>query len=48
MAAALDELIEFGYAEFRIERVAERAKVHKTTVYRRWPFTSRGVLRQRD
>lgn len=36
MAAALEELIEFGYAEFRIERVADRAKVHKTTVYRQW------------
>jgi len=36
LGAALDELIEFGYGEFRIERVAERANVHKTTLYRQW------------
>lgn len=36
MAAARDELIEFGYREFRVERVAERASVHRSTLYRRW------------
>ena len=36
LEAALEELVEFGYGEFRIDRVAERAKVHKTTLYRQW------------
>jgi AcrR family transcriptional regulator len=36
LRATRDELVEYGYAEFRIERVAERAKVHKTTLYRQW------------
>jgi AcrR family transcriptional regulator len=36
LQAALDELVLHGYGEFRIERVAERANVHKTTVYRQW------------
>jgi AcrR family transcriptional regulator len=35
--AALDELARVGYASLRIEDVADRAKVNKTTVYRRWP-----------
>ncbi len=30
------ELIEHGYAGLAVENVAERAGVHKTTVYRRW------------
>jgi AcrR family transcriptional regulator len=37
LAATLDELGEGGYASLGIERVAARAGVHKTTVYRRWP-----------
>lgn len=37
LAAAVDELSERGYAAFTIENVAQRATVHKTTVYRRWP-----------
>lgn len=37
LAAALDELIEVGYARLSVESVAARAGVHKTTVYRRWP-----------
>ena len=40
--AALAELGEHGFAELSFERIASRAGVHKTTVYRRWP--SRGDL----
>ena len=36
MAAAREELIEFGYREFRVERVAARASVHRSTLYRHW------------
>lgn len=34
--ATLRELAERGYAQLTVEGVAERAGVHKTTVYRRW------------
>lgn len=34
--AVLRELSETGYARLRIEDVAERAGVNKTTIYRRW------------
>ncbi|MFI8455667.1 TetR/AcrR family transcriptional regulator [Kitasatospora sp. NPDC085464] len=35
-AAALQELAEQGFDRFSAEAVADRAGVHKTTVYRRW------------
>jgi AcrR family transcriptional regulator len=35
--AALDLFIEVGYDALSIERVADRAGVGKTTIYRRWP-----------
>lgn len=35
--AALDELARSGYARFRMDEVAARAAVNKTTIYRRWP-----------
>lgn len=35
--AALDELGRVGYAALRIEDVAARSGVNKTTIYRRWP-----------
>ena len=35
-AAAL-EFGEYGYEHFRMDRVAQRAEVNKTTLYRRWP-----------
>ncbi|MFK0046089.1 TetR/AcrR family transcriptional regulator [Streptomyces sp. NPDC090741] len=35
-AATLAELVDRGYAELTIEGVAQRAGVHKTTLYRRW------------
>ena len=36
LVATLEELAEGGYARLSLERVAARAGVHKTTVYRRW------------
>ncbi|GAA4719727.1 TetR/AcrR family transcriptional regulator [Phytohabitans rumicis] len=35
-AATLAELVDKGYAELTVDAVAQRAGVHKTTVYRRW------------
>ncbi len=35
--AAIVELASAGYAGFRMEAVASRAGVNKTTIYRRWP-----------
>jgi AcrR family transcriptional regulator len=35
--ATLAELAAAGYAGLTIEAVAERAGVHRTTIYRRWP-----------
>jgi AcrR family transcriptional regulator len=37
LAATLTELSDAGYAALTLEAVAQRAGVHKTTVYRRWP-----------
>lgn len=37
LQAALDELGEDGYGTFRIESVAARAGVGKSTIYRHWP-----------
>lgn len=34
--ATLAELVERGYAELTFDRVAARAGVHRTTLYRRW------------
>jgi AcrR family transcriptional regulator len=42
LGAALVELARSGYAGFRMEEVAARAAVNKTTIYRRWP--SRAAL----
>jgi AcrR family transcriptional regulator len=35
--AVLDELAEVGYARLTMERVAERARAGKASIYRRWP-----------
>jgi AcrR family transcriptional regulator len=40
--ATLDELTDHGYDALSIAKVATRAGVHKTAVYRRWP--SKGSL----
>ena len=37
LEAAVEELAANGYAGLRMEAVAARAEVHKTTLYRRWP-----------
>jgi AcrR family transcriptional regulator len=37
LKAATSELVEHGYVALSLERVATRARVNKTTVYRRWP-----------
>jgi len=36
LSITLDELARVGFASLRVEDVATRAKVNKTTVYRRW------------
>ena len=36
MAAVMDELAESGYAGTTVDRVAARAGIAKTTIYRRW------------
>jgi AcrR family transcriptional regulator len=36
LQAVIDELSDNGYAGATVERVAERADVAKTTIYRRW------------
>jgi AcrR family transcriptional regulator len=36
LQAVIDELNDTGYADATVERVAERAGVAKTTIYRRW------------
>ena len=37
LRAAIDELSKTGYGALRVDDVAARAGVNKTTVYRRWP-----------
>ncbi|MGI9613557.1 MAG: TetR/AcrR family transcriptional regulator [Acidimicrobiales bacterium] len=37
LEAAAELLTEVGYEKMRVDDVAARAGVHKTTVYRRWP-----------
>lgn len=37
LRVAAEEIARAGYMAFRVEHVAERAGVNKTTVYRRWP-----------
>jgi AcrR family transcriptional regulator len=42
LRAAVEELVEIGYAGFTMDRVAERAGTNKNAIYRRWP--SRAAL----
>lgn len=44
LAATLAELAETGYAALTVERVAQRAGVHKTTIYRHWRDRERLVV----
>jgi AcrR family transcriptional regulator len=44
LAATLAELAEGGFAALSLERVARRAGVHKTTLYRRWGTREELVL----
>jgi AcrR family transcriptional regulator len=44
IAATLAELAEGGYSSLSLERVARRAGVHKTTLYRRWGTREELVL----
>lgn len=44
LAAAVSEVARSGYHSLRIEDVAARAGVNKTTVYRRWP-NKQGLVR---
>ena len=37
IGATLDELARVGYAALSVDQVAARARVNKSTVYRRWP-----------
>jgi AcrR family transcriptional regulator len=37
LLAAVEELARTGFSGLSMEAVADRAKVNKTTVYRRWP-----------
>jgi AcrR family transcriptional regulator len=40
LTVTLDELARVGFAALRVEEVALRAAVNKTTIYRRWPTRS--------
>jgi len=42
LSATLDELVDRGYPAMSVQGVAERAGVHKTSLYRRWG--SKGAL----
>jgi AcrR family transcriptional regulator len=44
IAATLAELAELGYSALSLERVARRAGVNKTTLYRRWGTREELVL----
>jgi len=37
LAATIAELVERGYGGLSVADIADRAGVHRTTVYRRWP-----------
>ncbi|MGW6617295.1 TetR/AcrR family transcriptional regulator [Streptomyces erythrochromogenes] len=43
LAATITELTEVGYAALTVDAVAQRAGVHKTTIYRNWKTSDRLV-----
>jgi len=44
LQTTLEVLGQHGYAGLRVEDVAERAGVNKTTIYRRWPTRAQLVI----
>ena len=44
LRSTCEELNAVGYAALRVEDVAERAGVNKTTIYRRWPTKNELVI----
>ncbi len=48
LQATAQELSQVGYAALRIEAVAARAGVNKTTIYRRWPTRAQLVAASID
>jgi AcrR family transcriptional regulator len=44
LEAAIVEIDKYGYAAFSVERVAERARASKASLYRRWPTKVELVL----
>jgi AcrR family transcriptional regulator len=42
--ATLAELVDVGYAELTMERVAQRARASKASLYRRWPSRAELVV----
>ena len=44
LEAVFDLLADVGYERLSIDEVAQRAGVHKTTVYRRWPTKAELVM----
>ena len=44
LRATIAELGQHGYSDFSVERVAERARASKASVYRRWPSKDALVL----
>jgi len=40
LSAVIEEMARVGYGALRVEDVAARARVNKTTIYRRWPTKS--------
>jgi AcrR family transcriptional regulator len=43
-AATLAELLDVGYAELTMDRIAEHAKTSKASLYRRWPTRAELVM----
>lgn len=44
LRSTCEELADVGFAALRVEDVAERAGVNKTTIYRRWPTKNELVI----